>query len=288
MGSVGMVFHAQLRHRWRSWLAITILISLVGGVVMAAAAAGRRTDAAIPRFVAAHGFDAEVYSTHPAPAIARLPGVTSATGVIGPDNGPPKCACTHPIGLSNFGVAVVKTRGSALFNLVSGRLPDPSNPHEVVASYTLQHDEGVQLGSSISVPFYSQEQGSAVNDATGPPPPPAGPTVAFRVVGFEATELDFPAGATPDYLLWASPAFTRELLPGSRPVTSTSCVSGMAPPISLASMLLRASWTRRGSSSRTRTPRSHRSRRRCTPRRSAGGCWQRWPPSSGSPSSGRH
>ena len=62
MGSIGMVFHAQLRHRWRSWLAITVLISLVGGVVMAAAAAGRRTDTAIPRFVAAHGFDAEVYS----------------------------------------------------------------------------------------------------------------------------------------------------------------------------------------------------------------------------------
>ena len=58
-----MVFRAQLRHRWRSWLAITILISLVGGVVMAAIAAGHRTDSAIPRFVAAHGFDAEVYAS---------------------------------------------------------------------------------------------------------------------------------------------------------------------------------------------------------------------------------
>ena len=149
---------AQLRHRWRSWLAITILIGLVGGVVMAAAAAGRRTDAAIPRFVAAHGFDAEVYSILPAPGIARLPGVASATPVIDPDNGPPKCACTHPIDLSNFGVAALKTGGTAVFHLVSGRLPDPSNPHEVVASYTLQHDEGVELGSIISVPFYGRSQ----------------------------------------------------------------------------------------------------------------------------------
>jgi FtsX-like permease family len=213
LGSVGMVFHAQLRHRWRSWLAITILISLVGGVVMAAAAAGRRTDAAIPGFVAAHGFDAEVYAVNPVPAIARLPGVTSATAVIGPDNGPPKCACTHPIELSNFGVAVPKSGGSAFFNLVSGRLPDPSNPREVVASYTLQHDEGVQLGSIIRVPFYSPPQAAAVNNATGASPPPAGPTVALRVVGFEATEFDFPSGAAPDYLLWASPAFTRQVLP---------------------------------------------------------------------------
>ena len=133
--------------------------------------------------------------------------------MIGPDNGPPKCACTHPIDLSNFGVATLKTGGSAVFNLVSGRLPDPSNPHEVVASYTLQHDEGVQLGSIISVPFYSRSQASAVNDATAAPPPPTGPTLALRVVGFEATEFDFPSGAAPDYLLWASPAFTREVLP---------------------------------------------------------------------------
>ena len=110
-------------------------------------------------------------------------------------------------------MAALKTGGRAVFNLVSGRLPDPSNPHEVVASYTLQHDEGVQLGSIISVPFYSRSQTSAVNNATGAPPPPAGPTVALRVVGFEATEFDFPSGAAPDYLLWASPAFTREVLP---------------------------------------------------------------------------
>jgi FtsX-like permease family len=213
VGSVGMVFNAQVRHRWRSWLAITILISLVGGVVMAAIAAGHRTDSAIPRFVTAHGFDAEVYSTRSAPGIARLPGVTSVTPVIGPDNGTPKCACSHPIALSDFGVVTRKTGGNAIFNLVSGRLPDPSNPHEVVASYTLQHDEGVQLGSIISVPFYSRSQASAVNDATGAPPPPKGPTVSLRVVGFEATEFDFPSGATPDYLLWASPAFTREVLP---------------------------------------------------------------------------
>ena len=213
MRSVGMLFLAQLRHRWRSWLAITILISLVSGVVMAAVAAGQRTDSAIPRFVAAHGFDAEVYSILPAPGISRLPGVTAATAVIGPDNGQPKCACTHPLNLSNFGVAVLKTGGSSVFNLVSGRLPDPSNPREVVASYTLQHDEGVRLGSVIRVPFYGRSQASAVNNATGAPPPPTGPTVALRVVGFEATEFDFPSGATPNYLVYASPAFTREVLP---------------------------------------------------------------------------
>ena len=94
--AVRMVFWAQLRHRWRSWLAIAILISVVGGVVMAAAAAGRRTESAFPAFVAAHGFDADVYATQPAPKIPRLPEVSSATVAFGPDNGQPTCACTHP------------------------------------------------------------------------------------------------------------------------------------------------------------------------------------------------
>ena len=213
MRAVGVVFWAQLRHRWRSWLAIAILISLVGGAVMAAVAAGRRTESAFPAFLAARGFDAEVYSLQPLPKISRLPGVAEVTAAFGPDNGQPICACTHPINPSTFGVLVLPTRGRPAFNLVSGRLPDPSNPDEVVASYTLQQDEGVQLGTVIRVPFYAPSQLSAYSFATGPPPQPTGPTVGLRVVGFEATEFDFPSGATPQYNLYASRAFARKLLP---------------------------------------------------------------------------
>jgi hypothetical protein len=211
--AVGLVFWAQLRHRWRSWLAISILIGLVGGVIMAAAAAGRRTESAIPTFVADHGFDAEVYSTQPSHKIPRLPEVSAATVAFGPDNGQPACACRHPLNPSYFGVVVLPTKGRPAFNLVSGRLPDPSIPNEVVASYTLQQDEGVHLGSVFHVPFYAPSQLSAYNGATGAPPKPTGPTVALRVVGFEATEFDFPYGSTPSYSLYASAAFGRTVLP---------------------------------------------------------------------------
>jgi FtsX-like permease family len=211
--AVGLVFWTQLRHRWRSWLAISILIGLVGGVIMAAAAAGRRTESAIPTFVAGHGFDAEVYAIKPSPKIPRLPEVSAATVGFGPDNGQPTCACRHPLNPSDFGVVVLPTKGRPAFNLVSGRLPDPSNPYEVMASYTLQQDEGVHLGSVIHVPFYAPSQLSAANGATGAPPKPTGPTVALRVVGFEATEFDFPSGSTPSYNLYASQAFARTVLP---------------------------------------------------------------------------
>ncbi len=212
MRSVEMVFLAQLRHRWRSWLAIALLIGLVGGVIMAAAAAGRRTESAFPAFVATHGFDAEVYSTQPA-EISRLPGVRTVTEAFGPDNGQPTCACTHPLNPSDFGVLLLPAEGRPAFKLVSGRLPEPSNPYEVLASYDLQQDEGVRLGTVIHVPFYAPSQAPAYNAATEAPPNPTGPTVPLRVVGFEASEFDFPSGGTPSYSLYASPAFARSVLP---------------------------------------------------------------------------
>ena len=213
LGALGMVLWAQLRRHWRPWLAMAILISVVAGVVMATVAAGRRTDSAFRGFVAAHGFDALVYSNSPQPKISRLPGVSSAIAVIGPDNGQPTCACTHPIDPSDFGVAVINTKGRSPFQLVSGRLPDPSNPHEVLASFTLQKDDGVHLGTVIRVPFYAASQASALNNATGTPPKPTGPTVALRVVGFEASEFEFPSGSTPTYELYASRAFAHSVLP---------------------------------------------------------------------------
>ena len=114
MGAVRLVFHAGFRRRWRSWLAIALLISVVGGIVLAAAAAGRRTENAFPRFVAAHGFDSIVYATRPVPAVAHLSGVTSATEIVLPDAGNPTCDCAHQIDGNDFGVAVVRAGQVAL------------------------------------------------------------------------------------------------------------------------------------------------------------------------------
>ena len=78
MGAVRLVFRAELRRRWKSWMAIALLIALVGGFVLAATAAGRRTDSAFPRFEAAYGFDAVGYASRPVPQLVKLPEVASA------------------------------------------------------------------------------------------------------------------------------------------------------------------------------------------------------------------
>jgi len=209
--AVRLAFRAQLRSRWRSWLAIAVLISVVGGFVLSAAAAGRRTESAFPSFVAAHGFDIVVYANESQPKVATLPRVASFTQLASPFNGQPTCRCTRPINPSNLDV--ISATGRSPFHLVSGRLPDPSDPHQVLASFTLEHDYGVRLGTVIHVPLYASSQQSALNNSTGAGPAPAGPTTAFRVVGFEATEYEFPSGTTPTYFLYTTPAFARTVLP---------------------------------------------------------------------------
>jgi hypothetical protein len=213
LGAVWLVFHAELRRRWRSWLAIAILISVVAGFVLAATAGGRRTASAFPQFVAAHGFDAVVYATRPVPKVARLRGVSSVTEVVIPDAGDPRCDCTHTISQANLGVEVVAPKARSPFTLISGRMPDPSAPDEVLASFTLQQDYGVQIGTVIHVPFEAPSQASAYNNPNDGLPNPKGPTVAFHVVGIEATEYEFPSGSPPVYVLYTTPAFARTVLP---------------------------------------------------------------------------
>jgi len=212
VGAFRLVFGAELRRRWRSWLALALLVAMVGGLVLAAAAAGRRTSSAFPGFVARYGFDAAVYTLAATPRIAALPDVTESVTVQGVDTGRPACACTHPINPSDFGLLVVPP-GGPVSKLVAGRMPDPVRPDEVLASYTLEQAAGVHLGTVVRVPTYAASQVDAYNNATGALPAPTGPTVSFRVVGFEAAEFEFPSGGTPSYDLFPTPAFARTVLP---------------------------------------------------------------------------
>ena len=73
MQAAAMVLRARLRQFWKSWLALSLLVAVVGGLVLAAASGGRRTAAAFPGFVARHGYDAVVYGAPPQSRLARLP-----------------------------------------------------------------------------------------------------------------------------------------------------------------------------------------------------------------------
>jgi hypothetical protein len=75
--AVVMVLRGRFRQYWKSWLALSVLVALAGGFVLATTATARRTAAAFPGFTARHGYDVIVYSERPQPQLTRLPHVAS-------------------------------------------------------------------------------------------------------------------------------------------------------------------------------------------------------------------
>src|SRR6185437_3369550 len=76
-----MVFRGRLRQHWKSWLALSVLVAVAGGFVLAAATAAHRTAAAFPGFTARHGYDAIAYSGKPLTQLARARHVRSVAPV---------------------------------------------------------------------------------------------------------------------------------------------------------------------------------------------------------------
>jgi hypothetical protein len=82
-----MLLRTSFRLRWRSWVSLCLLIALASGLVLAATAAGRRSDSVFTRYEAAHGYDAFLYAVKPIPKIATLPVVATSTLVGLPTSG---------------------------------------------------------------------------------------------------------------------------------------------------------------------------------------------------------
>jgi hypothetical protein len=204
VGAIAIVLRGRLRQYWRSLLVLSLLVAVAGGFVLTATAAARRTASALPGFVARHGSDAVAYSAQPLPQLARLPGVASAVPVIAPYAARPLCpSCTRPIDSEDFLVNEVPPRAlPRLVSLLSGRMPDQSDPHEVLASFTLARDNGVRIGTVLRVPLGSPAQLAGTTKDQRPVMQPA-----LRVVGIVAAQTEFPSGASPHYDLYATRAF---------------------------------------------------------------------------------
>jgi hypothetical protein len=185
---------------------LALLVALVSGLVLAGVAAGRRTATAFPRYEAAHGYDAFVYSERPMPKLATLPDVTSAIPSPAPGGGIVHCACTRPIDESEFSLFELAPKELPhVVKLVAGRMPDQADPDQVLASYTLQRDNGVHVGTIMHLRLYAASQrAAALSDAAVAP---AGARVALRVVGIEVAEQEFPSTNSTGYDIYTTRAF---------------------------------------------------------------------------------
>jgi ABC-type lipoprotein release transport system permease subunit len=210
-----MLLRTGARQRWRSWLALSLLIALVVGAVLAGVQTARRTATAWPRFESVHGFDTFAYAATPIRDPASLPGVASAVELRSPDSGPPTCStCTGQINGNYFAVQeVAPAQLTHLVKLVSGHLPNQSKPDQVLASESLA-TFGVHVGTVFHAPLATAAQRAAALSNSGNITP-RGPTVALHVVGMAISEFEFPTNSTPSYDLYPTVAFDRKYDPNA-------------------------------------------------------------------------
>ena len=203
-----MLFRAEARQRWRSWLLLGVLVALTTGLVLAGVSAGRRTAAAFPQFMATHGYDAVAYSSKPLPKIARLHEVTSVTALSAPATAPPSCACTHTIGQEEFNLYVAPTKAcptSSIWWRAGCRIHRiPTRSWRRSTCRTTASTSGRCCGCPSTHPRSGPHWSGHIT--------PRGPTLALHVVGIEASEGEFPGdNGSPEKDLYATAALGRAL-----------------------------------------------------------------------------
>jgi ABC-type lipoprotein release transport system permease subunit len=208
MRSIGLLFRAEWRRRRAAWIALAVLVSIIGATVLVGASAAQRTSSAFPQYLARYSYDAQVTGFKPFPKkFFHLPGVESIALSTYYFNGN-VIAGGHfaPAGDVNV-MALPSTGLDRTIKLLWGTFPDAAN--EALVGYSMQQQYGLHVGSIVTVPFYSLAQRNAVID-DNEPPPARGLRERFRVVGIEASVVDFPT-TTPSYSIFTGNAFGRGL-----------------------------------------------------------------------------
>jgi hypothetical protein len=175
-------FRATFGARWGTYLSVVLLVGLVGGVAMGAVAGARRTQSAFPTYLAdtdSSNLDVQTATGNTnitlaqihalAHQLARLPGVTHVA--VAPNllviplgsNGKPL-----PAALDSDDVSALGSEGGAYFHqdrvtVSSGRMADPANPDEFVASALAARLSGWHVGQTVLFAAYSTAQIQANN-----------------------------------------------------------------------------------------------------------------------------
>jgi ABC-type lipoprotein release transport system permease subunit len=199
MGAVWLRARAQLRGRLLASLALALLVGLAGGVVLAAVAGARRSDAALPRFLAtSRTTDTSVYITGPSNrpgqpagtglvaefrAVAALPQVRGAQRVC-----PLILSGSDPAGGSGpsrqLGWVGLDRPGHEAFGrpmVVAGALPSADRADETAVDEEFAWRHGLRPGAAFRVGIYTRAQFGPAGE--GVPIPPEGPSVDLRVTG---------------------------------------------------------------------------------------------------------
>ncbi|HTT51978.1 MAG TPA: FtsX-like permease family protein [Streptosporangiaceae bacterium] len=165
MAPVWLTLRADLRQRWRSMLGLALLIGLVSGVVLTAAAGARRTSTAYPRML--RWASAAQLDLVPGQARAGLTG-TGQTGYFAALARLPQVAAMSPVDLLGMAILVphgppdsnVNTAGSLdaavgraadRVRVLAGRAYDPADPDAVMIDQQMAALAHVRPGGLLRV-----------------------------------------------------------------------------------------------------------------------------------------
>jgi hypothetical protein len=194
-------FRIDFRHRRAGYVAIVLLVGLVGGVAMGSLAAARRTQSSFSTYLASTNpstFDVSVYggfnnvsganySAAATKEIAALPGVKHVEAAI--------VLTAAPVlrsGAPRLDTAVLEnTFALASVNglyfdedrlaVTEGRMANPDRPDEIVMTAVAAHLLGFHVGEVIPYGFYTQQQQGL--PAFGTPKVPPHRRIDAKLVG---------------------------------------------------------------------------------------------------------
>jgi len=184
-------FRATFGRRRGAYLAIVLLVGLVGGVAMGALAAARRTQSSFAAYLAStnpSNFDVSVYggfnngsganySAAATKQIAALPGVKHVEAAIVLTAAP-----LLPSGAPRLDAAVLENTFAlasvdGLFfdqdrtAVTAGRMANPDRPDQIVMTAVAAHLLGFHVGEVIPYGFYTQQQQGLPGFGTPKVPP---------------------------------------------------------------------------------------------------------------------
>jgi hypothetical protein len=207
MAVVWLRWRGELRRRWRALLVLVLIAGLGGGAALATVAGARRTDLAVPRFVRYHRPDdggffygslfAPPAATGGNPTSLALPPaaqrVVDLPQVVAHYREPylyltPDATGRSALGTLNvLGVADAdEFRSVNRPMLLSGRLPDPDRPFDVIVNALAASARHLHVGSHLRLHAFTRAQfggGQLTGDGPAAHTVPEGPSFDLRVVG---------------------------------------------------------------------------------------------------------
>jgi hypothetical protein len=231
LGVAGYRLRTTFHLRWGGYLAMVILVGLIGSLGFASLAAARRTQSSFSTFIAstnpsdltvsvynggASASGNPTYDPSLTAAIARLPDVRHVAAAIEVTGAPLTSGGSPRIGIAGDAFPVASIDGLFFTQdrvaVTEGRMPSPNRPDEIVMAPVLANQFGFRVGQVIPYGFYSNAQQNQPGFGTSAVPPAL--RVNLKVVGLASlnSEIVQDDVDTLPTVIPLTPAFTRKLL----------------------------------------------------------------------------